>query len=72
MSEVTLCYGLCLTAHVSRVMAYGVGSGFCVGALEHRPLAPPQNLCYRGTLIIRNNAPIGPYSRNMTRALWRP
>ena len=27
---------------------------------------------YRGTSIIRNNAPLGPYSRNMPRALRRP
>ena len=27
---------------------------------------------YRGTLLIRNSAPLGPYSRNMPRALWWP
>jgi len=27
---------------------------------------------YRGTSIIRNSAPLGPYSRNIPRALWRP
>ena len=27
--------------------------------------------CYIGTLLIRNTAPLGPYSRNMPRALWR-
>jgi len=27
---------------------------------------------YRGTSIIRNSAPLGPYSRNMHRALRRP
>ena len=26
--------------------------------------------CYRGTLLIRNIAPLGPYSRTMPRALW--
>jgi len=25
---------------------------------------------YRGTSLIRNSAPLGPYSRNMPRALW--
>ena len=33
----------------------------------HRP-SPP----YRGTSITRNSAPLGPYSRNVPRALWRP
>ena len=27
---------------------------------------------YRGTSLIRNSAPLGPYSRNMPKALWRP
>ena len=27
---------------------------------------------YRGTSLIRNRAPLGPYSRNMSRALWWP
>ena len=27
---------------------------------------------YRGTSIIRNCHPIGPYSRTMSRALWKP
>ena len=27
---------------------------------------------YRGTWLIRNSAPLGPYSSNMPRALWRP
>ena len=27
---------------------------------------------YRGTSLIRNSDPLGPYSRNMPRALWRP
>ena len=30
---------------------------------------PPAGAQYRGTLLIRNSAPIGPYSRNMPRAL---
>ena len=25
---------------------------------------------YRGTSLIRNRAPLGPYGRNMPRALW--
>jgi hypothetical protein len=25
---------------------------------------------YRGESLIRNSAPLGPYSRNMSRALW--
>ena len=28
--------------------------------------------CYRGTSLIRNSVPLGPYSSNMPRALWRP
>ena len=27
---------------------------------------------YRGTSIITNSAALGPYGRNMPRALWRP
>ena len=27
---------------------------------------------YRGTSLIRNSAPLGPYSRTMSRALWWP
>ena len=27
---------------------------------------------YRGTLLISNSAPLGPYSRTMPRALWKP
>jgi len=27
-------------------------------------------VAYRGTSLIRNNAPLGPYSRTMPRALW--
>ena len=33
--------------------------------LDQRPLLP-----YRGTSLIRNSAPLGPYSRTMPRALW--
>ena len=29
-------------------------------------------LRYRGTSLIRNSAPLGPYSNNVPRALWRP
>jgi len=29
-------------------------------------------LNYRGTSSIRNSAPLGPYSRTMPRALWKP
>ena len=29
----------------------------------------PQDV-YRGTSLIRNGAPLGPYSRNVPRALW--
>ena len=46
---------------------------------HHPPCAPPQasptkasvaTYGYRGTSLIRNCAPLGPYSRNMPRALW--
>ena len=30
----------------------------------------PEGLGYRGTSLIRNSAPVGPYSRTMPRALW--
>ena len=30
----------------------------------------PQLTDYRGTSLIRNSAPLGPYSRSMPRALW--
>jgi len=29
-----------------------------------------QAAAYRGTSLIRNNPPVGPYSRPMPRALW--
>ena len=32
----------------------------------------PTERQYRGASIIRNSAPLGPYRRNMPRALWRP
>ena len=32
---------------------------------------PISHATYRGTSIIRNSAPLGPYERNMTKALWR-
>ena len=35
---------------------------------SHREDAP--GLRYRGTSLIRNNAPLGPYSRTMPMALW--
>ena len=31
--------------------------------------APPARMSYRGTSLIRNSAPLGPYSRTMPRAL---
>ena len=31
-----------------------------------------ENASYRGTSLIRNCAPLGPYSRIMPRALWWP
>jgi hypothetical protein len=31
---------------------------------------PPIDATYRGTSLIRNSAPLGPYSRTMPRALW--
>jgi hypothetical protein len=46
-------------------------------ALDARPsavilnLLNPNSQAYRGTSIIRNSAPLGPYSRKMPRALWR-
>ena len=30
----------------------------------------PVHLAYRGTSLIRNSAPLGPYSRTMPRPLW--
>ena len=33
---------------------------------------PASAYLYRGTSIMGNSAPRGPYSRNMSRALWRP
>ena len=39
--------------------------------LEQLPLAHSlRSQHYRGTSIIRNSAPLGPYSRNMPKALW--
>ena len=32
----------------------------------------PFDMDYRGTSVLRNNAPLGPYSRKMPGALWRP
>jgi len=34
--------------------------------LAHRP-----GTAYRGTSLIRNSPPLGPYSRTMSRVLWR-
>jgi len=61
---------------MSRVPPHGV---------MHRSSTLRQRLClkgcirvsrvpaeYRGTLLIRNQPPIGPYSRRMPRTLWRP
>ena len=31
----------------------------------------PGRDAYRGTWLIRNGTPLGPYSSNMPRALWR-
>ena len=31
---------------------------------------PGTKSAYRGTSLIRNSAPLGPYSRNMPRYLW--
>ena len=39
-------------------------------ALAHHVDVIPSE--YRGTSIIRNSAPLAPYSRNMPRALWQP
>ena len=36
------------------------------------PLSAARNVMYRGTSLIRNSAPLGPYSSNMPRALWWP
>ena len=38
----------------------------------HLPPLEESYSVYRGTSIIRNCAPLGPYSRNMPRGLWRP
>jgi hypothetical protein len=32
----------------------------------------PRTRPYRGTLLMRNRPPLGPYSGEMPRALWRP
>ena len=32
----------------------------------------PFDMDYRGTSVLRNNAPLGPYSRKMPGGLWRP
>ena len=34
------------------------------------PLTRERNLVYRSTSFVRNRRPLGPYSRNMPRALW--
>jgi len=38
--------------------------------LKHHNLYPPSGKPSRGSSLIRNRAPPGPYSRNMARALW--
>ena len=35
-------------------------------------MAPQDERAYRGTSLIRNCLLLGPYSRTMPRALWRP
>jgi hypothetical protein len=52
-----------------------------VDAVDKRPTPIPYRVtslirnrehAYRGTSLMRNSAPLGPYSRNMSVALWRP
>ena len=69
----------CLDCSLSRsFIVYGlvfiVWSVACVRrVLRTTPSMTPANtlcLLYRGTSLITNNAPLGPYSRNMPKALW--
>jgi len=43
---------------------------FCVDKLSVAHETPLAWSTYRGTSLIRNSAPVGPYSRNMPMALW--
>ena len=36
---------------------------------EGKPAPPPSKVPYRGTSLIRNSAPLGPYRRTMPRVL---
>ena len=47
-------------------MGAGNASGMGVNAFSETPALGR----YRGTPLIRNSAPLGPYSRTMPRALW--
>ena len=40
--------------------------------LRVRHAGDEAGLSYRGTWLIRKNAPLGPYSRTMPRTLWWP
>jgi len=39
---------------------------------HHQSRPPGVAEGYRGTSLIRNSAPLGPYSRTMPRTIWRP
>ena len=52
---------------------YTVHAG--AGAAHQVAGAPPRQTVsnkYRGTSLMRNSAPLGPFSRTMPRTLWTP
>ena len=52
-------------------VGFGVlGLGFRVWGLRFRVEGAVVD--YRGTSLLRNSAPLGPYSRTIPRALWWP
>jgi len=67
MKAKALCSAHLLDAHSGLIRTSGVVRlNASPHAAEPCTLHPPP---YRGTSIIRNSAPLGPYSRNMPRAL---
>ena len=67
MSELLL-YVRELDEGAMRVTPDGVSTWRGIQGGKH--VTPSDNV-YRGTSLIRNNPPLGPYGRPMPRALWR-
>ena len=66
-------YTLCLTLNAKTEMSiknWGAGCTTTSTSCSGKALTLSRSGTYRGTSLIRNSAPPGPYSGNMSRALW--